>query len=94
MNCSRCGWDIPNPGCYVCGESCHEKESNHERQAPRLLHNDLARCDGSFSIENGKTHWREGCETCLRRTAPRPDRVVMMQPPLIIAFECEYLIEP
>ena len=21
--CSRCGSDDPNPGCYVCGESCH-----------------------------------------------------------------------
>lgn len=94
MTCSRCGWDMPNPGCYVCGSECHEAETNDEQEAPRLLPNDVARCDGSWSIEDGETHWREGCETCLRRTAPRPDRVVMMLPPPIVAFECEYLIEP
>lgn len=51
------------------------------------LTNDIARCDGV-------TYYREGCEHCLRRTAPRTDRVVMMSPPPIIAFECEHLIEP
>jgi hypothetical protein len=56
------------------------------------LPNDIARCEGVGSIEDG-VYWREGCEHCLRRTAPRPDRVVMMSPPLIIALECEYLIE-
>ena len=30
---------------------------------------------------------------CLRRTAPRPDPCLMIDPPLIIVFECEYLIE-
>jgi len=58
------------------------------------LPNDVARCDGSSSVEDGVTYWREGCETCLRRTAPRPEMALMMQPPAIIAFECEYLIEP
>ena len=41
--------------------------------------------------------WREGCETCLRRTAPpgSPHRgQAWMEPPAIIAFWCEYLIEP
>lgn len=55
------------------------------------LPNDVARCDGVGSDGEG---WREGCETCLRRTAPRPERVWMMGPPAIIAFWCEYLIEP
>ena len=55
---------------------------------------DTARCDGASSIEDGVQYWREGCETCLRRTAPRPETVSMIQPPMIIAFECEYLIEP
>lgn len=58
------------------------------------LANDIARCNGSGSIEEGVQHWREGCETCLRRTAYRPARVIMINPPDIIAFECEYLIEP
>lgn len=58
------------------------------------LPNDIARCYGLGSIEGGVQYWRENCETCLRRTAPRPDRAVMMSPPPIIAFECEYLIEP
>jgi hypothetical protein len=55
------------------------------------LPNDFARCNGSGSDAEG---WREGCETCLRRTAPRLGRSVMITPPPIIAFECEYLIEP
>lgn len=58
----------------------------------RRLANDIARCNGSGSVEDGVQYWREGCETCLRRTAPRPERVWMMAPPPIIAFECEYLI--
>ena len=55
-----------------------------------LLHNDVARCDGVGSDAEG---WRDGCERCLRRTAPRPADVRMIAPPPIIAFECEYLIE-
>ena len=56
------------------------------------LPNDIARCPGVGSDAEG---WRDGCERCLRRTAPPSDhpRVVRMQPPPIIAFECEYLIE-
>jgi len=53
--------------------------------------NDIARCNGVGSDVEG---WREGCETCLRRTTPRPENVWMIDPPIIIAFECEYLIEP
>ena len=55
------------------------------------LPNDIARCNGYGSDEEG---WREGCQTCLRRTAPRPEIVVLIAPPPVIAIECEYLIEP
>jgi hypothetical protein len=63
---------------------------------PRVntLPNDTARCDGMWVEDGGDSCWREGCETCLRRTAPRPERVLKFSPPPIIAFECEYLIEP
>ena len=47
------------------------------------LPNDIARCDGAG--------WDE-CEVCLRRIAPRPERVWMILPPPIVAFECENLI--
>ena len=59
------------------------------------LLDDIARCDGVgyYDIDDDETYWRENCETCLRRTAPRPERCQMIEPPLIIAFECEYLIE-
>ena len=58
------------------------------------LANDIARCNGSGSIEDGVQYWREGCEHCLRRTAARPKLVWMMAPPPIIAFECEYFLPP
>jgi hypothetical protein len=58
------------------------------------LLNDVARCDGLGFDEDGVWDWREGCETCLRRTAPRPEHYSMIAPPPIIAFECEYLIDP
>ena len=58
------------------------------------LPNDIARCDGDWYDDGEHSDWREGCETCLRRTAPRPEYFTMIAPPLIIAFECEYLIEP
>jgi len=60
------------------------------------LPNDTARCDGThdgIGDGDGMLGWREGCETCLRRIAPRGERVVMISPPPIIAFECEFLIE-
>jgi hypothetical protein len=60
---------------------------------PNKLPNDIARCNGIGYDEDDGQHWREGCETCLRRTAPRLKRVSFIEPPPIIAFECEYLIE-
>jgi hypothetical protein len=59
-----------------------------------VLANDIARCNGVSFVEDGQLGWREGCENCLRRTAPRSQIVTMIEPPPIIAFECEYLIEP
>ena len=58
------------------------------------LHDDISRCDGVGFEEDGVWGWREGCEDCLRRTAPRPERVSLIQPPPIITFECEHRIEP
>lgn len=58
------------------------------------LPNDIARCNGEWIEDGDDSCWNEGCETCLRRTASRPKMVNMILPPLIIAFECEYLIEP
>lgn len=60
------------------------------------LPDDVTRCDGvGFKDDEvpGGIDWREGCEHCLRRTAPRPERCWMMDPPPIIVFECENLIE-
>ena len=58
------------------------------------LPNGIARCDGVWYAEGDNSEWHEGCETCLRRTAPRPNIYALVLPPEIIAFECEYLIEP
>lgn len=57
------------------------------------LPTDVARCPGS---QPDPGDFREGCEDCLRRTSPpaNPERVVMMAPPPIITFECEYRIAP
>ena len=51
------------------------------------LLSDDSRCPGVGSDAEG---WRDGCETCLRRTSPSPDpeRVRMMSPPPVIAFWC------
>jgi hypothetical protein len=58
------------------------------------FNHDIARCNGVGFDEDNKWDWREGCETCLRRTAARPEYYSLIDPPAIIAFECEYLIEP
>ena len=55
------------------------------------LPNDVARCAGVGDETEG---WREGCEHCLRRTdAGSGDHVSHMEPPLLLAFECEFLME-
>lgn len=54
-----------------------------------FLPDDVARCDG-VKIEN---EWRNGCEFCLRRLAKQNNYTNKINPPKIIIFECEYLIE-
>lgn len=56
-----------------------------------MLRNDMARCPGVGDDANG---WREGCEDCLRRTAASSGQTAWMTPPPIIAFWCEFRIEP
>lgn len=52
---------------------------------------DVSRCRG----EQIDGEWREGCEDCLRRTSPgHPERQSYMMPPAIVAFECEFRLEP
>lgn len=52
---------------------------------------DTARCHGV----NVDGEWREGCETCMRRTSPgRAECQAYIAPPSFIVFECEYRIEP
>ena len=50
-------------------------------------------CPGDGYREDGRWDWREGCEDCTRRTRPDPADGVI-EPPPIIAFECELRIEP
>lgn len=85
------------------GTPCHANvllrlANDYTTPAPKVgssaigrLPNDMARCNGVGSDADG---WREGCDTCLRRVAPRKGKFSMIGPPLIIAFQCEYLIEP
>ena len=54
------------------------------------LLDDIARCRGVGSDEEG---WRDGCESCIRRLSDRDGMTWHMEPPAIIVFECEYLIE-
>lgn len=57
-----------------------------------MLKNDVARCAGVGGDEEG---WREGCEDCARRLAESTSDVsAWMMPPAIIAFWCEFRIEP
>lgn len=53
------------------------------------LPNDIARCSGVGEDGN----WRECCENCLRRIVPPGDCAVFMEPPVVIAFWCEFLID-
>lgn len=54
------------------------------------LPDDVSRCSGYRDADG----WREGCETCLRRTSPAGERSPWIEPPALIVFECEFLIEP
>jgi hypothetical protein len=50
-------------------------------------------CPGAGISEDGQFDWAYGCADCLRRTRPDPADGVI-EPPPIIAFECELRIEP
>ncbi len=50
-------------------------------------------CPGAGILEDGQFDWAYGCADCLRRVRPDPaDGVV--EPPGIVAFECDLKIEP
>lgn len=53
------------------------------------LPGNVARCAG---FGDGPDDWLDECHACQRRTAPGGEW--MMKPPAIVAFQCEYLIEP
>ena len=66
-------------------------EMEREVKMPATLPNDVARCAGVGSDEEG---WREGCDDCARRLAESTSEVsAWMMPPAIIAFWCEFRIE-
>jgi hypothetical protein len=50
-------------------------------------------CPGAGIQEDGKFDWAYGCADCLRRVRPNPADGVI-EPPAVIAFECELRIEP
>jgi hypothetical protein len=52
----------------------------------------FVRCVAVGSFEDGEQHWREGCDDCLRRTDM--GHWGWIDPPAIIAFECERRIAP
>ena len=59
---------------------------------PSSLPDDVARCAGVGDDAEG---WREGCDDCLRRMAVLPKGLASwVEPPAIIAFECEFRIAP
>ena len=87
----RCGKKVNVEGVHTCcSPSADGQALPVSAGSAPFLPDDVVRCNGVGDDTEG---WREGCETCLRRTAKRGSRVVMMSPPAIIAFECEYLIE-
>ena len=59
--------------------------------SPQGVPNNSARCLGSGSYEDEKWYWREGCDDCQRRYGWAGGWI---DPPPIIAFECEYRIGP
>ena len=76
-------------------DPCWATGTKYRRKAKTTLLYDIDRCPGVPNEPDEPPGWREGCETCLRRTAPgSPHRQAWMEPPAIIGFFCEYLIEP
>ncbi len=60
------------------------------------LPGDVARCPGVSDTDDAGTHWRDGCEDCLRRTSPpaNPHWQPWISPPAILVFFCPHYIEP
>ena len=50
-------------------------------------------CPGDGYSEDGRWHWRQGCEDCQRRIRPDPADGVI-EPPAVVFDECELRIEP
>jgi hypothetical protein len=50
-------------------------------------------CPGAGISEDGQFYWAYGCADCQRRVNPDPDDGVV-DPPPIVAFECELRFEP
>jgi len=67
----------------------------HPPASPRIRNHgwEVLGCPGEGYLEDGRWDWREGCFDCLRRTNPDPEAGTV-EPPLIIAFECELRIAP
>ena len=63
--------------------------------SPRIRNHgwEVLGCPGEGYLEDGQWDWREGCSDCLRRTNPDPDAGIV-EPPLIVVFECELRIAP
>ena len=58
-----------------------------------MLPNDISRCAGVGSEEDGEWFWREGCDDCLRRTATFESQCSpRIEAQFFVAFECEYRI--
>jgi hypothetical protein len=55
---------------------------------------DIARCNGMRIESEEYSGWRKDCETCLRRTAPRPEIYTFISAPHTTTEQCEHLIEP
>jgi hypothetical protein len=72
----------------------HHPARIRQRPAPVRAHGwEVLGCPGAGISEDGRWDWRDGCDDCTRRTRPDPANGVV-EPPPIIAFECELRIEP
>ena len=43
MTCSRCGWEMPNPGCYVCGPDHpdHKEQEGNMHDTIKALYEEI-----------------------------------------------------
>jgi hypothetical protein len=72
----------------------HPRQPSTSRPAHVRAHGwEVLGCPGAGIQEDGQFDWAYGCADCLRRIRPDPADGVI-EPPSIIAFECELRIEP